>query len=340
MQLNRIIALVLVIVCFVAAATGISRQQANKLVKIDALESAGTPRLELITLEGVINGSRAATGALAVRDRLVKLKDEENVKGVLISINSPGGTVGTSKELFEAIRELREVKPVYSSMLDVAASGGYYAASATTKIYANAGTLTGSIGVILSGLNVQELFDRIGVQAQVIKTGPYKDIFSPYREISEPEQKLLQDLLQDTYRQFIEDVHVGRDMDLEAVRTLADGRIYTGKQAVDNGLVDQLGTYEEAVEDLRKAAREKFNLDESVELPIRSGFTSFDLFIDQLFGRLPFNVNFSIPFLPGLGNNLARNTLPIDRFSSSWQQGDRGLTINDPPILLMPIWYQ
>jgi protease-4 len=168
-------------------------------------------------------------------------------------------------------------------MLDVAASGGYYAASAATKIYANAGTLTGSIGVILSGLNVRELLDRVGVEAQVIKTGPYKDIFSPYREISEPEQKLLQDLLQDTYRQFIDDVHTGRSMDLEAVRTLADGRIYTGKQAVDNGLVDELGTYNQAVNALREAAREKFKLSKDTEeLPIRSSVDSWDIFLDQL----------------------------------------------------------
>jgi protease-4 len=223
-------------------------------------------------------------------------------------------------------------------MLDQATSGGYYAASAATKIYANAGSLTGSIGVILNGFNAKDLLDRVGIQAQTIKTGPYKDIFSPFRELGEPERQLLQELLQSTYQEFISDVAKGRKLDLEVVRKLADGRIYTGRQAQANKLVDALGTLDQAVADLRTLSRKQFNLPESQELPLRRSPASFERLIDQLFSQT--SVNIALPFIARAFDIAGTGKLNAiaDQFSS--QLAGQGMQAGnyDPPILLMPSW--
>jgi len=298
MQLNRIIALVLVVVCFVSATFGIQRRQMDEAINFKKV--LDRDRLELVSIDGVITGARAsASGAMAVRDRLRELIEEDSVKGVLLSINSPGGTVGASKELYAAVKDLSEKKPVVVSMLDQATSGGYYTASSATKIYANAGTLTGSIGVILSGFNAKELLNKVGIQSQTIKTGPYKDIFSSFRDLSDAERQLLQDLLQNTYQEFITDVAQGRKLDLEVVRKLADGRIYTGRQAKENKLVDVIGTLDEAVADLRTLARKKFNLPETKELPIRKSPASFERLLDQLLNQA--GVSIALPFFDVVG---------------------------------------
>jgi len=337
MQLNRIIALVLVAVCFVSATFGIQRRQMDEA--LDLQKALDRNRLELVALDGAITGARGSgSSAMSVRDRLRELIDDESVKGVLLSINSPGGTVGASKELYEAVKDLAAKKPVVVSMLDQATSGGYYAASAATKIYANAGSLTGSIGVILNGFNAKELLDRVGIQAQTIKTGPYKDIFSPFRELGEPERQLLQELLQSTYQEFISDVAKGRKLDLEVVRKLADGRIYTGRQAQANKLVDALGTLDQAVADLRTLSRKQFNLPESQELPLRRSPASFERLIDQLFSQT--SVNIALPFIARAFDIAGTGKLNAiaDQFSS--QLAGQGMQAGnyDPPILLMPSW--
>jgi len=334
MQLNRIIALVLVAICFISATFGIQRRQMDE--ELNLKKVLDRDRLELVSLDGAITGARAsASGAMAVRDRLRELIEEESVKGVLLSINSPGGTVGASKELYEAVKDLSEVKPVVVSMLDQATSGGYYAASSATKIYANAGTLTGSIGVILSGFNAKELLDRVGIQPQTIKTGPYKDIFSPFRELGEPERQLLQDLLQSTYQEFITDVSKGRKLDLEVVRKLADGRLYTGQQAKDNKLVDAIGTLDVAIADLRSLSRKKFNLPETRELPIRKTPASFERLLDQLLSEA--NVSIAPPFLNITGTDRISGVI-ADQLTSKLTSRNMQTSSYDPPILLMPSW--
>lgn len=334
MQLNRIIALVLVAICFISATFGIQRRQMDEELSLKKV--LDRDRLELVSLDGVITGARAsASGAMAVRDRLRELIEDESVKGVLLSINSPGGTVGASKELYQAVKDLSETKPVVVSMLDQATSGGYYAASSATKIYANAGTLTGSIGVILSGFNAKELLDRVGIQSQTIKTGPYKDIFSPFRELGDPERQLLQDLLQNTYQEFITDVSKGRKLDLEVVRKLADGRLYTGQQAKDNKLVDALGTLDVAIADLRSLSRKKFNLPEERELPIRKSPASFERLLDQLLSQA--NVSIALPFFDLAGT--ARISGAIADQLTSKLSHNMQTSSYDPPILLMPSWF-
>lgn len=335
MQLNRIIALALVAVCFISATFGIQRRQMEESLSFKKV--LDRDRLELVSLDGAITGARASvSGAMSVRDRLRELIEDDSVKGVLLSINSPGGTVGASKELYEAVKDLSEKKPVVVSMLDQATSGGYYAASPATKIYANAGTLTGSIGVILSGFNAKELLDRVGIQSQTIKTGPYKDILSPFREISEPERQLLQELLQSTYQEFITDVSKGRKLDLEIVRKLADGRIYTGRQAKDNKLVDALGTLDEAIADLRSLSKKKFNIDEGKELPIRKSPASFERLLDQLLNQV--NVSIALPFFDVAGTSNMSNAI-ADQLTSKLTGHNMQAGNYDPPILLMPSWF-
>lgn len=328
MQLNRIIALLLLIVCLATAAMGFQRRQSSEAFSLKNFGSEPM-RLELVNLEGAISGGRvSSSSALGVRNRLQSLITDDSVKGVMLVINSPGGTVGASKEVYDAVMRLREVKPVVVSMLDQATSGGYYVASAATKIYANQGTLTGSIGVILSSVNVRELFTRLGLESQTFKTGAFKDIFSPFRPVTEPEKALLQTLLQDTYQGFISDVAKGRKVDLEVIRKLADGRIFTGRQAKENKLVDALGTYEDALAELRKLSREKFKLDAAEKLPIRSSTISFNqFFVDLLSGSTWINPSSNFDRLL---QNISQIFSPI---------APSGSTETLPPVLLLPSWF-
>jgi len=337
MQLNRIIALALVAVCFISATFGIQRRQMDESLNFKKVLNRDRDRLELVSLDGAITGARASgSGAMSVRDRLRELIEDDLVKGVLLSINSPGGTVGASKELYEAVKDLSKKKPVVVSMLDQATSGGYYAASPATKIYANSGTLTGSIGVILRGFNAKELLDRVGIQSQTIKTGPYKDIFSPFRETSEPERQLLQELLQSTYEEFISDVSKGRNLDLEIVRKLADGRIYTGRQAKENKLVDALGTLDVAIADLRGLSRKRFEFAEDKELPIRKSPASFERLLEQLLNQV--NVSIALPFFDITGTGDMSDAI-ADQLTSKLAGHNMQAGNYDPPILLMPSWF-
>ncbi|UCG51391.1 MAG: signal peptide peptidase SppA [Candidatus Latescibacterota bacterium] len=175
-------------------------------------------------------------------------RDNSNVKAVLLHINSPGGGVAASQAIYHAVAKVREKKPVVALMGSVAASGGYYVACAADTIIAHEGTLTGSIGVIAAFLRTEELFHKVGLDVTVIKSGEYKDIGSPYRRMTEEEKAYLGRLLDGVYRQFLEAVSEGRGLPMRKVRQLAEGRLYSGQEAVEVGLVDKLGTYEDALE--------------------------------------------------------------------------------------------
>jgi protease IV len=186
---------------------------------------------------------------------LRELAKRDEVKAVVLRINSPGGTVAAVQEIYSEIMKLRRKgKVVVASMGDVAASGGYYIAAACDKIVANPGTLTGSIGVILEIANVEELFKKIGVRIEAIKSGKYKDSGSAYRSITPEERQSFQELINEAYGQFVSDIAKGRKMDEKKVSALADGRVYTGNQALANGLVDALGNDEDAIELAAKLA--------------------------------------------------------------------------------------
>jgi protease-4 len=190
-------------------------------------------------------------GVISESDEVVEsIKDfqrDESVKAVVVRIDSPGGGVAPSQEMYAAIRELRTAKPVIASLGGMAASGGYYVAAACDVIVANPGTLTGSIGVIMQLANLQELFQKIGVEPEILKAGDYKDMGSPTRPLTEEERRIFQAMLDSVHTQFIEAVATGRAMAEDRVRQLADGRIFSGEQANDEGLVDVLGGLEDAV---------------------------------------------------------------------------------------------
>lgn len=202
------------------------------------------------------------TGAIAGNTRKDVLKALKTVKekkfpALLLRIDSPGGTVGDSQEIYFALKELSQTVKIVSSFGNISASGGVYIGMGCPHIMANPGTITGSIGVILRGNNLERLLEKVGVSFQVIKSGPYKDILSFDRELLPEEEKILQDLIDDSYQQFVETVAEARKLPIETVKSFADGRIFTGQQALGLGVVDRLGTEEDA----RRWAAELAGLD-------------------------------------------------------------------------------
>lgn len=197
---------------------------------------------------GVVEIKGLILEAEPVLEQLKRFRKTDAVKAIVVRIDSPGGAVGPSQEIYREIRKTIEVKPVVASMGAIAASGGYYAAAATDGIVANPGTITGSIGVIMQYTNLRELFEKIGIYPEVIKSGKYKDIGSPVRQLSKEEENILQEFADNVHQQFIRDVAEGRRMETDDVLPVADGRIFTGEQAMALGLVDRLGNLSDAVE--------------------------------------------------------------------------------------------
>jgi protease-4 len=183
-----------------------------------------------------------------VIEQLDSWADNSSIKAVVLHINSPGGGVAISQEVYDAILRLRNEKPVVAAMASVAASGGYLIACATDRIVANPGTLTGSIGVIMQYYTYYDLFDKVGLGTATIKSGELKDVGDPTRPMTEQDEMMLRSVVMDSYEQFVEVVASGRQMDKENVYPLADGSIFTGLQAMNLGLVDTLGGLKEAVD--------------------------------------------------------------------------------------------
>lgn len=199
------------------------------------------------------------TGLIADSDatieQLKKFAKDDSVKAIVVRINSPGGGVGPSQEIHEEIGKLKGKKPVVASLGAVAASGGYYIACASQKIYANPGTMTGSIGVIMQFVNVRDLIEKIGVKGVVVKSGELKDTGSPLRDMSPEERQYLQGVIDNVHAQFVRAVADGRSLDVEAVKRIADGRVFSGEQAVALGLVDAIGNQEDAVAEAARMAK-------------------------------------------------------------------------------------
>jgi protease-4 len=213
------------------------------MTRIDESAPFGGRKLALVRIEGIITDDKDTL------DELERYAKNPSVLGIVLRIDSPGGAVVPSQEIYEAINRLRTTygKKVVVSMGTVAASGGYYIASASDKIVASPGTLTGSIGVIMEIPNVEGLLKKVGVESIVIKSGAHKDTGSPLRAMSPEERALLQSVLDDVHQQFIEAVAKGRGLTVVDVTGLADGRIFTGRQAQAVGLVDQLGDLRDAI---------------------------------------------------------------------------------------------
>jgi protease-4 len=205
------------------------------------LKPKSTKQIARIEISGAIAGN--------TRDQVLKaLKTvkEKKFPALLVRIDSPGGTVVDSQEIYEALKKLGETVKVVASFGNISASGGVYVGMGASHIMTNPGTITGSIGVILRGNNLEGLLEKVGVSFKVIKSGPYKDILAFDRELLIEEQEILQDMIDNTYQQFVETVAEARKLSVETVKKFADGRIFTGKQAVELGLVDRLGTEEDA----------------------------------------------------------------------------------------------
>ncbi len=211
-------------------------------------EQFGGPKVALLEVNGLITDSEGVIRQL--RHHI----ENETVQAFVIRINSPGGGVAASQEIYEEIKKIRQIheKPVVASLSTVGASGGYYIAAAADKIVANPGSITGSIGVIMQIPNLSNLLQKVGIQSVVIKSGQYKDLASATRELTREERKLLQQLIDDIHDQFIQAVMEGRNLSRKQVETVADGRIFTGRQALELGLVDQLGNLQDAIETAAK----------------------------------------------------------------------------------------
>jgi protease IV len=207
------------------------------------LDLSSEERIAVVRVEGVILDAQQTIGELK------RYGENPLVKAIVIRIDSPGGGVVPSQEIHDAVKRIRDKhnKLVIASMGTVAASGGYYIAAATDRIVANPGTLTGSIGVIMELANVEGLMKKLGVESVVIKSGDHKDLGSPFRAMNGEDRHILQNVMDDVHSQFIEAVAAGRSLDIKEVRALADGRIFTGRQAKTAKLVDELGDLNDAI---------------------------------------------------------------------------------------------
>src|SRR5574341_2109045 len=207
------------------------------------LDLSTEDRIALVRIEGIILDSQTTVGDLK------RFGENPSIKAILLRIDSPGGGVVPSQEIYDAVKRVRTKnnKSIVASMGTVAASGGYYIAVATDRIMANPGTLTGSIGVIMELANVAGLLKKIGVASVVVTSARHKDIGSPFRQMGEEDRRILQNVMDDVHRQFIEAVAEGRSLQVADVQPLADGRIFTGRQAKSERLVDELGDLEDAI---------------------------------------------------------------------------------------------
>ena len=209
----------------------------------------GSKNIAVLEIKGIIMSSARVT------EKIAKLKEEEGVRAIVVRINSPGGAVGPSQEIHAELKKLGKKIPVFASLGTIATSGGYYIAAACEKIFSNPGTLTGSIGVMMNFVNLERVYDYLKLEHSVIKSGKFKDIGSASRKISSGEKKLLQGLIDDTFNQFKKAILSNRKLPGKTIKLISDGRILTGLQAKKLGLVDKIGTLQDTIEEITKAAK-------------------------------------------------------------------------------------
>lgn len=200
-------------------------------------------RIAVIEIDGIVSDD------VRYLEQIRNFRHDSSVKGFLVVINSPGGVVGPSQSIYRELRRLRDEDgvPIVASIGAVGASGGYYIALAADSIYALPGSLTGSIGVVMEFPQARELMDRVGVDVEVIKSAEFKDAGSPYRPLGAEDREVLQGLIHDVYAQFVDAVAEERHLTVEETRRLADGRVFSGRQALEAGLVDQIGNLNDAL---------------------------------------------------------------------------------------------
>jgi protease-4 len=209
---------------------------------------ADKPGIGLVEVKGMILDSRETVRQLR------HFMKKDSIKAVVLRVDSPGGVVAPSQEIYEEVKKFAAKKKIVVSMGSLAASGGYYISAPATMIYANPGTITASIGVIIKLSNIEALMDKIGIKSTVIKTGKFKDSGSPVRELTEEDRAMFQSVIDSTHNQFIKAVASGRKLPEDEVRRIADGRVLSGEQAMALKLVDRLGTFQDAIEEAGKLA--------------------------------------------------------------------------------------
>lgn len=205
-------------------------------------------KVGLVEVKGIIIDSRDITR------QLIDLGKDGRVRAVVLRIDSPGGVVGPSQEIYEEVKKLNATKKVVVSMGSLAASGGYYVAAPASVIYANPGTITGSIGVLIKFTNFEQLMDKVGMKMTTVKSGEFKDVGSPARPMTDAEKQMIQSVIDSSYGQFVQAVATGRHMKVEDVKSIADGRILSGEQAQKLHLVDKLGDFQDAVAEAGRLA--------------------------------------------------------------------------------------
>ncbi|EAA0093522.1 signal peptide peptidase SppA [Listeria innocua] len=226
------------------------------------IEEGGADTIAVLSVDGTIQDTGEAGSLFSetgynhafFMDQLEEVRNNDAIQGVLLYVNSPGGGVMESAQIRDKILQIKKERkiPFYVSMGSMAASGGYYISAPADKIFASKETLTGSLGVIMQGYDYSELMKKLGVSDNTIKSGAYKDIMSGTRPMTDDEKKIMQSMIDDSYNEFVKVVATGRGMSEEQVRKIADGRIYDGRQAKENGLIDAFGYQEDALEALKK----------------------------------------------------------------------------------------
>lgn len=254
----------------------IRKDALDKFYQMDEEELYGSNPMEkisVINVDGVIaNDANNNT----VVDMLEGARKNPSVVGVIMHINSPGGSVYASEKIYKEIRKIQETnKPVYAVMQELAASGGYYISAPCDKIFASNETFTGSIGVIMQSYSLEGLFEKYGIKEQNITTGKMKDAGSPGKALDKEEREYLQNLVDSAFARFVKVVADGRNMSEADVRKLADGRIYDGSQAVENGLVDSIGDLEAAYKDMAK----EYNLSDPLAVEKVDVFSNFSKYL-------------------------------------------------------------
>lgn len=214
-----------------------------------AVKSEKEPKVALIRVNDAI------LDYLEIVESIAKAEKDNSIKALVLLVDSPGGAVGSSQEIYRSIEKFREKKPVVVSMGNVAASGGYYISAPANVIYANPGTITGSIGVIIQQVDISDVLNKIGVKVNTVKSGENKDILYPNKPLTPQQKEILEKTVMDVYDQFLDAIVKYRKIEKEKLKMYADGRVFSGKQAKDLGLVDKLGNIQDAVKEARQLAK-------------------------------------------------------------------------------------
>ncbi|MBC1483436.1 signal peptide peptidase SppA [Listeria sp. FSL L7-1485] len=293
--LGIVLALLIVSALAKVTSTQLANEEEEEMAVMDTLfagtneltetviEDAGPSRIAVLSVDGTIQDTGESSSLFGetgynhsfFMDQLEQVRDDDSIRGVLLYVNSPGGGVMESAQIRDKILQIKKERsiPIYVSMGSMAASGGYYISAPADKIFASKETLTGSLGVIMQGYDYSELMKKLGISDNTIKSGTHKDIMSPTRPMTDEEKKIMQSMIDDSYNEFVHVVASGRGMSEEQVRKIADGRIYDGRQAKENGLIDEFGYQEDALAALKK--EQKLSNASVIQYDAPTGFNSF-----------------------------------------------------------------